>query len=154
MPLRIKVNGINEGDVIPKDYTCDGKNHSPEIEIAGTPTGTQSLALIVEDPDAPGGTFVHWVMYNIGPNVSRIQEKLERSERTSDGFIQGGNDFGRTGYDGPCPPRGHGFHRYFFKLYALSSSLNIPGTATREKLLKSMEGKILEEAQAMGRYRR
>ncbi|MEM0135035.1 MAG: YbhB/YbcL family Raf kinase inhibitor-like protein [Thermoplasmatales archaeon] len=154
MSLNIEVNGIKSGDVIPNKFTCEGKNLSPEINITGAPAGTESFAIIVEDPDAPVGIFVHWVIYNIGSSISKMREGIEKSAKTGEGFLQGKNDFGRIGYDGPCPPRGHGYHRYFFKLYALRSLLTIQGNVTREGLLKAMEGKIVEQAEFMGRYRR
>jgi Raf kinase inhibitor-like YbhB/YbcL family protein len=154
MALNIEVNGIKNGGDIPVDLTCDGRNYSPQIFIKEAPKDAKSLALIVEDPDAPIGLFVHWVIFNINPNVSMLRSNIEKATRTSEGYLQGKNDFGNVGYDGPCPPRGHGFHRYFFKLFALSSSLNVEGVVTRDKLLRAMEGKILAQAESMGKYKR
>ncbi|MGC8644858.1 MAG: YbhB/YbcL family Raf kinase inhibitor-like protein [Thermoplasmata archaeon] len=154
MVLNITVDGIQQGGEIPRKYTCDGENISPRISISGVPVGSKSLALIVEDPDAPVGLFVHWVIYNIPPDMTEIKEGMGRERKSAAGAEQGKNDFGRIGYDGPCPPRGHGFHRYYFRLYALSSMLSLSGTATRADLLKGMEGKVAEMAEVMGRYRR
>ncbi len=154
MALNFEIKGIKNGAEIPTDLTCDGRNYSPQILIKDIPKEAKSLALIMEDPDAPVGIFVHWVMYNIGPNVSMIRERVEKASKTTEGFLQGKNDFGNLGYDGPCPPRGHGFHRYFFRLFALSESLDIKGSVTRDRLLKVMEGKVLVQAESMGRYKR
>jgi hypothetical protein len=154
MSFSIGIKGIKEGEEIPVNFTCDGENYSPEISTREVPNGTKSLALILEDPDAPVGLFVHWVIYNIGPDVLTIREKVEKVAETKEGFRQGKNDFGRVGYDGPCPPRGHGYHRYFFKMYALNSTLSIHGSATRATLLKAMEGKVLDQVEYMGRYKR
>jgi Raf kinase inhibitor-like YbhB/YbcL family protein len=154
MPLKIEIKGIKDGEVIPTEFTCEGKNYSPEVSFRDVPSGTKSLALIVEDPDAPVGLFVHWVIYNIDPNVSKIRYSVEKVAKTKEGFIQGKNDFGKVGYDGPCPPKGHGFHRYYFKVYALNSVLAVQGNATREVLLNSMEDKILGQTECMGKYRR
>jgi Raf kinase inhibitor-like YbhB/YbcL family protein len=154
MVLSIEVKGIRQGEQIPVEFTCDGNNRSPEVKIENPPSGTRSLALIMEDPDAPVGLFVHWVLINIGPEVTQIKGDMGKSIRTREGFVQGKNDFGKIGYDGPCPPRGHGFHRYYFKLYALSSSLNVTEPVTREKVVKAMEGKVLGQAEVIGRYKR
>jgi Raf kinase inhibitor-like YbhB/YbcL family protein len=154
MIFAVKIRGIEQGQEIPVEFTCDGKNGSPEILLEGIPSGTKSLALIVEDPDAPVGLFVHWVIYGINPEVSKIEGNIEKSSRTREGFLQGKNDFGKIGYDGPCPPRGHGFHRYYFKVYALNSSPVIYELPDRKKLLGAMAGKILGQAESMGRYKR
>lgn len=154
MTLSMAINKIGEGQEIPVEYTCEGSNNSPEIKIMEIPSDTKSLALIVEDPDAPVGLFAHWVMFNISPNSRTIHERMEKSEVTEEGFIQGQNDFGNIGYDGPCPPKGHGYHRYFFRLYALKRSPELKGPVGRAELLKSMEGTILEESSVMGRYKR
>ncbi|MGC8562215.1 MAG: YbhB/YbcL family Raf kinase inhibitor-like protein [Thermoplasmata archaeon] len=154
MSLSLEIKGMKRGDLIPSEFTCEGINHSPEIGINGVPSGTRSFALIVEDPDAPAGIFVHWVIYNIEPTVSKMREGIEKTPKTGEGFLQGKNDFGRVGYDGPCPPKGHGYHRYFFRLYAISSLLSIKENATRESLLKAMEGKVIDQAEFVGRYKR
>lgn len=154
MSLNLEIKGMKHGDIIPSEFTCEGINHSPEIIMRGAPSGVKSFALIVEDPDAPVGLFVHWVIYNIDPEVTRLREGIEKTPKTGEGFLQGRNDFGRVGYDGPCPPKGHGYHRYFFRLFAISSLLSIKENATRESLLNAMEGKIIEQSEFMGRYKR
>lgn len=132
------------GAVIPKKFTCDGADINPTLIIEGIPPGTKSLALIVEDPDAPGGTFVHWVVYNI-PVVSRIEE-------ASIPGTQGLNDFAKMDYGGPCPPSGT--HRYFFTLYALDVELALGGGVDKNTLEKAMRGHILGQAELMGVYTR
>lgn len=154
MAFSVEVQGIKNGETIPVQYTCEGENYSPQLSVGDPPHGTKSLALIVEDPDAPVGLFVHWVAYNIDPAATMIRGRVEKEPRTKEGFLQGKNDFGRLGYDGPCPPKGHGFHRYFFRMYALNSTLGVEKSMTRERLLREMEGKVLGHAECMGRYQR
>lgn len=154
MALSIEIKGIKQGEEIPVELTCDGKNYSPEIKIGGSLSGAKSFTLIVEDPDAPVGLFVHWVLFNISPEITQIKGSMEKSVKTREGFRQGKNDFGKIGYDGPCPPRGHGYHRYYFKLFALSSALDLTEPVTREKVLRAMEGKVLGQAEMMGEYKR
>ena len=129
---------------IPSEYTCDGKDINPPLEVENIPEGTKSLALIMEDPDAPRGTFDHWLVWNISPNEAI-------SEQTNPG-ISGTNDFGKTGYGGPCPPSG--VHRYFFKVYALDSKLELLAGADKKTLLEAMNGHILSEGEIMGLYQR
>ena len=129
---------------IPSEYTCDGKDINPPLEVENIPEGTKSLALIMEDPDAPRGTFDHWLVWNISPNEAI-------SEQTNPG-ISGTNDFGKTGYGGPCPPSG--VHRYFFKVYALDTKLELLAGADKKTLLETMNGHILSEGEIMGLYQR
>jgi Raf kinase inhibitor-like YbhB/YbcL family protein len=129
---------------IPSKYTCDGKNINPELSISNLPKGTITLALIIEDPDAPKGTFDHWVMWNIPPS-SKI------SENSAPG-AQGQNGNKENKYYGPCPPSGT--HHYHFKLYALDSELNLPGSTNKKELLEAMEGHILAQAELIGLYSR
>ena len=131
-------------EYIQSKYTCEGEDVSPRIEISGVPEGTKSLAVIVDDPDAPVGVFVHWVVWNL--RVGNIEEG------TSDGTV-GTNDFGRLGYNGPCPPPGKP-HRYFFKVYALDTMLELEEGATKQELLNAMEGHILDKAEYIGLYKR
>jgi len=135
---------FSNNENIPKKFTCDGQNISPPIEIENIPEGTKSLALIVDDPDAPGGMFVHWVTWNISP-----QKKIE--ENTAPGK-QGTNDFPMQGYGGPCPPSGT--HRYFFKVYALDSELDISSDSKKQDLEKAMQTHIIEKAELIGLYKR
>ena len=132
---------------IPKKYTCDGKDVNPPLVIQNVPNGTKSLALIVDDPDAPVGIWVHWVVYNIDPGTREIAENS-----VPQGSVQGINDFNKTTYGGPCPPSGT--HRYFFKLYALDTKLDIKGKVVKRDVEKAMKGHIVGEAQTMGTYRR
>ncbi len=141
---------------IPVKYTCDGEDISPPLQWSGIPQGTRSLALVVYDPDVPDPlfpimTWVHWVLYNIPPTITELPEGLRFSDLPS-GAMEGLNDWKRTGYGGPCPPRG--CHRYFFKLYALNTVLPDLGTPTRKRLEKAMKGHILEVATLIGTYRR
>lgn len=155
--FQISSPAFHDGEPIPKDFTGEGSDRSPELRWTHVPAGTQSLALICDDPDAPGHKpFVHWVVYNIDPTSRILVEAIPTIERVEfpTSLIQGLNSFGDTGYRGPMPPKGHGWHRYFFKLYALDTLLNLPMGATREELLDEMEGHILSEARLMGKYRR
>jgi Raf kinase inhibitor-like YbhB/YbcL family protein len=136
----------NNGN-IPRQYTCDGKDINPPLMIANCPQGTKSLALICDDPDAPGGGWVHWVIWNIDPSVKEIKEAI-----VPQGAIEGMNDFGRHRYGGPCPPSGT--HRYFFKVYALDTMLNISTNASKADLEKAMKGHILAQGQLIGLYKR
>lgn len=139
---------FKNNDNIPKKFTCDGGDINPELHIENVPEEAQSLALIVDDPDAPGGTFTHWIVWNISPRTSIIKE-----ESVPPGAVEGMTDFGRSGYGGPCPPPGKP-HRYYFKIYALNSLIDLPPGATREKLEKKMEGRILAKAEIVGIYQR
>ncbi len=150
--MKIISSAFSEGAMIPQKYTCDGFDVSPPLNWSDAPAGTKSFALICDDPDAPAGTWVHWVLYNIPANVNSLPEKVALSETLADGTRQGINDFRKTGYGGPCPPGGT--HRYFFKLYALGVQLPAEKGMTKAKLLKAAEGHVLAEAQLMGRYKR
>ncbi len=153
MTIEITSAAFGSEGAIPAKYTCDGADASPPLEWAGLPGGTKSLALICDDPDAPVGTWVHWVIYDIPPALSGLPEGVPPSEITPQGAKQGVNDFRRTGYGGPCPPPG-GPHRYFFKLYALDIAPGLPPGASKADLLRVMEGHILGEGALMGRYQR
>ncbi len=142
-----------ERSAIPVKYTCDGEDLSPPLQWRNVPQGTKSLALIGDDPDAPGRTFVHWVVYNIPPTAEGLPEGVPAAEALSDGARQGTNDFRRIGYGGPCPPAGKS-HRYVFKLYALDVELSLPPGATAQDLVKAMEGHILAEGRLIGMYQR
>jgi hypothetical protein len=133
--------------VIPQKYTCDGEDVSPPLVIDNVPEGTESLALIMDDPDAPAGTWVHWVVWNISPGMGNTP-----GGSVPPGAVQGKNSWGRVGYGGPCPPSGT--HRYFFKLYALDSKLALQEGATKGQLEKAMKGHLLEEAELVGLYTR
>jgi Raf kinase inhibitor-like YbhB/YbcL family protein len=146
----------HEGD-IPRRHTCDGEDVSPDLAWAQVPDGTQELALIMDDPDAPPGTWVHWVVYGIPADQAGFPEDLPKSEKLESGAIQGRcwgvDSFSRTGYFGPCPPPGAP-HRYFFRLYALDVKLSLPTGATKDEVLAAMEKHVLAEAELMGHYGR
>ena len=151
MALELIVAGFSQNSAIPRSHTCEGADLSPAIEWKGVPETTQSFALIVDDPDAPGRTWNHWLLYDISPSVPSLDPGFKPG-RTG---VSGTNDFGKLGYNGPCPPRGHGPHRYFFKLYALDvPSLKLSAGARRAQLDKAMRGHVLAEAQYIGRYER
>ena len=131
---------------IPSEYTCDGSDTSPELNIADVPKSAKSLVLINDDPDAPVGTWDHWIVFNIPPNTARISRGEEPAG------IGGKNSWGRTGYGGHCPPSG--VHRYFFKLYALDTMLNLKEGATKKDIEKAMQGHIIAKTELMGTYKR
>ena len=138
--------------MIPRRHTCDGVDVSPPLAWSGVPENAVALALICDDPDAPVGTFVHWVLYGLPPGVTQLPENVPSDEVLASGAKQGMTDFRRIGYGGPCPPSGT--HRYYFKLYALDRKVDLSPGATKKQLLNAMEGHILAEAQLMGRYKR
>ena len=152
MTMTIKSPAFEEGEGIPRKYTCDGNDISPPLEWGNIPKGTKSLALICDDPDAPVGTFVHWVLYDLPAGTTELSENLPADETLADGTKQGKNDFRRLGYGGPCPPGGT--HRYYFKLYALDAETGLAPGATKPELLKAMEGHVLAEGRLMGTYKR
>jgi Raf kinase inhibitor-like YbhB/YbcL family protein len=134
-------------DAIPAKYTCDGSDVSPPLVPENPPAGTKSLALVVDDPDAPAGTWTHWVVWNLPPDLKGIAEN-----RLPEGAVQGTNDFRKRGWGGPCPPSGT--HRYFFQLYALDTALPLTAAATKPQLEQAMQGHVLGKAELVGRYRR
>lgn len=150
--MKISSTSFNEGEMIPSKYTCDGENISPHLAWTGAPENTKSFALISDDPDAPAGDWVHWVVYNIPANVNELKEIFPRDKKLEDGTLQGTTDFGRVGYGGPCPPSGT--HRYYFKLYALDILLDKSAGMTKSELLKAMESHIIANALLMGKYKR
>lgn len=144
---------FEEGEAIPEVYTCDGRDISPPLSWEGVPGGTRSFGLICDDPDAPMGTWVHWVLYNIPADTTALPAGVPAGASLEDGSKQGISDFGRPGYGGPCPPGGKP-HRYFFKLYALDTLLQIKGPVTKANLEKEMKGHVIAEARIMGTYTR
>lgn len=153
MALSLRSTAFSEGGDIPRKHTCDGPDLSPELLWDEPPTGTQSFCLIADDPDAPAGTWVHWVYFEIPAKARSLPEGVAKSAELKDGSRQGRNDFGRVGYGGPCPPRGAA-HRYFYKLYALNARLGLPSGATKADVERAMKDKILGQAQLMGKYKR
>jgi len=144
---------FNAGETIPKQFTCDGGDISPALQWADPPGATQSFALIADDPDAPVGTWVHWVMFDLPANTRSLAQNVPKKEQIADGSRQGRNDFGNVGYGGPCPPPGKA-HRYFFKLYALDTKLNLPAGATKKDVERAQQGHVLAQGECMGRYNR
>jgi Raf kinase inhibitor-like YbhB/YbcL family protein len=151
--ISIYVDGFKDGTTIPDVYTCKGKDISPSLSWKEIPAGTKSIALIMDDPDAPGGTFVHWVLYNVPENTQKLPEGIQHDKTLPDGSMQGITDFGRTGYGGPCPPPGKP-HRYYFKIYALDSKINLPPGALKKQLENEMSGHILAKGEIIGIYKR
>jgi Raf kinase inhibitor-like YbhB/YbcL family protein len=147
MTLQMTSTVFTSGSMIPKKYSCDAENVSPPLSWTGVPQGTKSLALIVDDPDAPVGIWVHWVLYDMPSDLSGLPEGVKNVG------IDGYNDFGKTGYGGPCPPKGSA-HRYFFKLYALDSLLNLKPGASKREVEKVMQSHILAQGQLVGKYAR
>jgi Raf kinase inhibitor-like YbhB/YbcL family protein len=149
----ITSTAFHNDSTIPQKFTCQGEDISPALAWSGAPDGTQCFALLCEDPDAPGGTYIHWVIYNIPATERGLAENFPKRDKLPNGTRQGTNDFKQMGYGGPCPPPGKA-HRYYFKLYALDAMINIPGEATRDQLLNAMHGHILAEGETMGTYAR
>lgn len=144
--MEIESASFGSNQPIPKKHTCDGEDRSPALSFTGAPKGTKSFALIVDDPDAPSGTFTHWVGWNIDPERTTLSEGEQIK-------LEGVNDFGKIGYRGPCPPRGNP-HRYFFKIYALDTLLNLPKGSSKGALEKAMDGHILGKGELVGTYQR
>lgn len=147
MGLSIESSDFANNTLMPVQYTCDGADNSPSLLWKESPAQTQSYVLIVDDPDAPAGTWVHWVLFNIPADI----RQLEASEAPK-GAISGKNSWGSTGYRGPCPPSGT--HRYFFKLYALDTILTLNTTANKQDVVKAMQGHVLESSELIGLYKR
>jgi Raf kinase inhibitor-like YbhB/YbcL family protein len=152
MSLQLTSEAFAPEGPIPAQYTCTGKDISPSLTWGEPPEGTQSFALIMDDPDAPVGTWVHWVLFNIPASARGLPEAVPAGEKLSDGSLQGKNSGGNLGYNGPCPPSGT--HRYFFKLYALDEMLGLSSGADKGKLLKAMVGHTLAQGELMGTFRK
>ena len=153
MTIQLTSTAFTEGASIPKKYTCDAEDASPALAWSGVPQGAKSLALIMDDPDAPAGTWVHWVIYNIPTTLTGLLEGVAKTATVQGTGVQGKNGSGKPGYAGPCPPRGKP-HRYFFKLYALDTVLNLQPLARKADLEAAMRGHILAQGQLMGTYGR
>ena len=153
MSIQITSTAFSEGQPIPQKYTCQGGNFSPPLAWTNTPPNSKSFALIVDDPDAPAGTWVHWVLYDLPATAAGLAENTSKSPQLPDGAKQGSNGSHGIGYEGPCPPPGKP-HRYFFKLYALDTLLDLKPGLTKKDLLEAMEGHVLAEGQLMGTYQR
>ncbi len=152
MAFRLNASDVRGGADIPKKFTCDGADVSPALTWTNPPEGTKAFAMIVDDPDAPAGTWVHWVIYDLPPDARDLPEAVPHEQQLANGAHQGRNDFGKIGYNGPCPPRGKA-HRYFFKLYALSSKTNLKPGASKGDLERAMKGHILAHTELVGKFR-
>lgn len=152
MPFELTSSVFAQGESIPVKYSCKGEDISPPLAWGDPPAGTQSLALIMDDPDAPGGTWDHWILFNISPDLRELQENLPMTGKNQDpnATFVGNNSWRRADYGGPCPPSGT--HRYFFKLYALDTIISLLPGATKQELLKAMDGHILAETELMGTF--
>jgi len=150
--MKLTSSAFAEGAMIPAKYSCDGQDISPPLAWTDLPDGAKSLALICDDPDAPVGTWVHWVAFNLPPDLTGLPEGVPAEKTPKAGGVQGTNSWRRIGYGGPCPPSGT--HRYFFKLYALDNVLSLASNATAKDVQAALQGHVLAEAQLMGRYKR
>jgi len=150
--MELKSLAFEAGGMIPKPYTCDGQDVSPPLSWSDVPNGAKSLALIADDPDAPIGTWVQWVAWNIPAAARVLEAHVPKRDSLPNGMKQGTSDFRSVGYGGPCPPSGT--HRYFFKLYAVDSTFTLPPSTTKKDLEKVMQGHILQQAELMGKYTR
>ncbi len=146
----LQSRAFEKGATIPVQFTCDGRDISPPLSWTAPPAGTKSLALVCDDPDAPMGTWVHWVYYNLPPDTRKLKKGIATDPRPAPGGTQGVNDFHKAGYGGPCPPGG--VHRYFFTLYALDTAPKLSPGFTKKELLNAIDGHIIEKVQLMGRY--
>lgn len=152
MELDIRSSAFEEGEFIPKKYTCDGEDVSPPLSWVQLPNETKSIVLICDDPDAPVGTWVHWVLFGLSPDTLELPEGVSHEKEVLGGAKQGLNDFRKYGYGGPCPPGGT--HRYFFKLYAVDTQVDLHAGATKSEVLNAIKGHVLAGGQLMGRYSR
>jgi Raf kinase inhibitor-like YbhB/YbcL family protein len=154
LPFELISTAFEQGEPIPAKYSCDGEDISPSLAWGDPPAGTQALALIMDDPDAPVGTWDHWILFNISPDLRELEENLPITGKNQDpeAIFVGNNSWGRADYGGPCPPSGT--HRYFFKLYALDTTVSLLPGATKQELLSAMEGHILAETELMGTFSR
>jgi Raf kinase inhibitor-like YbhB/YbcL family protein len=153
MTIQVSTSSFKAGGTIPTKFTCSGADVSPELSWPPPPADAKSLALIVDDPDAPAGTWNHWLLYNLPPSVHALPENQPRSAELPNGALQGKNDFGKFGYNGPCPPPGKP-HRYFFRLYALDIKLDLKAGADRRTLDEALKGHIVAQGEVMGTFGR
>jgi Raf kinase inhibitor-like YbhB/YbcL family protein len=153
MSFTMTISAFAAGAAIPRQYTCEGSDQSPALQWSETPKGTVTFAVVVHDPDAPAGDWVHWVAWNIPASSHELAENFPRQQELADGTRQGRNDFRKIGYNGPCPPPGRA-HRYYFRVYAVDEKLDLAPGATRAQLDSALKGHVLAEAEYMGTYRR
>lgn len=153
MSFELTSGAIRPNQELPTRFSCDGAHTSPPLAWSGAPQHTTTFALIVDDPDAPHGVFTHWVLFNLPADVDHLDENIPPTQQLANGAIQGRNDFGKSGYGAPCPPRGE-THRYRFTLYALDTALQLHAGATRQQALQAMQTHVLDQAQLVNTYRR
>jgi Raf kinase inhibitor-like YbhB/YbcL family protein len=151
--IRLESSAIAPNSTIPPEYTCDGANYSPDLRWDAPPAETQSFVLVVDDPDAPGQAFAHWLVYNLAPDTRQLAEKLAPQQPISNGGVQGKNDFGDRGYGGPCPPHGT-THRYVFRLYALDTQLDLTPNASKRDVFNAINGHVLATGKITGLFSR
>jgi hypothetical protein len=155
MDFRITSAAFTDQQAIPQAHSCDGDRTSPALRWQGIPSGTRSLALIVHDPDAPAGDFVHWLLYDVPPSITELPSGTYNEAKFPLGGLQGQNSFGDLGYGAPCPPQGSPPHHYIFTLYALKApQLGLPSGASREQLQAAMRGRILAQTELVGTFQR
>lgn len=152
MDIHITSPVFEDGGIIPKKYTCDDLDMSPPIEWSNVPEGTKTISIVCDDPDAPMKTWIHWIIFNIPGDVTGLPENVPPEKELENGAKQGMNDFHKVGYGGPCPPSGT--HRYFFKIYALDITLDLPAGVSKSHLMIAMEGHVISESHLMGTYTR
>lgn len=153
MAFELKSSAFSAGQNIPVQFTCDGAHLSPPLTWSAAPQQTKSFTLIVDDPDAPRGTFTHWVLCNIPGKVDHLEQHVPRTQHLANGAVQGSNDFGDPAYGAPCPPKGKP-HHYRFTLYALDVMLHLPASFSRQQALSAMHGHVLDQAQLVAPYQR
>jgi len=153
MAFTLTSSAFGSGAAIPEQYSCKGADNSPALEWSGAPAHVASFALIMDDPDAPAGTWVHWVLWNLPANAHSLPEGVSKREQLDNGARQGRNSFRKAGYNGPCPPAG-ATHRYFFRLYALDGALDLAAGASRSQLDAAIKGHVLAQAEYMGKFHR
>jgi len=153
MSLKLTSPAFTSGGAIPRQFTCEGPDQSPDLHWSDAPAGTATFAVVMNDPDAPAGDWVHWLVWNIPSTSHGLPANLARDRQLADGTLQGRNSFGKIGYNGPCPPAGKP-HRYFFRVYAVDKQLELGAGASRAELDLALKGHVLAEAEYMGTYRR
>lgn len=153
MTIQLSTKSFTPGGTIPKQFTCSGADISPQLSWPAPPAGARSLALIVDDPDAPAGTWNHWLLYNLPPSAHELSENQPHTAELPNGALQGKNDFGKIGYNGPCPPPGKP-HRYFFRLFALDTKLDLKAGADRQALEQAIKGHVVAQGELMGTFGR
>lgn len=151
MAFTLNSSAFASASEIPSQYTCKGEDLSPALQWNGAPAKTVAFAMIMDDPDAPAGVWVHWVLWNVPRSTTSLREGVARDGQLDDGSQQGRNSFGKTGYNGPCPPSGQ-THRYYFRLFALDAKLNLPADADRSQLDAAMKSHVLAQAEYMGTF--